>query len=95
MLDHLTNQFERVEAMQQQLVARATGGGGDNALYVLLRRELLDDPTVASRLPRYVRTCGDLEQFWRWIKPERATYAARQELIWGDFRPILDHLGTV
>lgn len=91
-LNDLKTRLDQVEALQNQLLAQATNGGGDNAAYVLLRRILLDDPVVGPRLPRYVRTAGDLAQFWQWIKAERGTYAERREIIWGDFRPILDYL---
>lgn len=91
-LNDLKTRLDQVEALQNQLLAQATSGGGDNAAYVLLRRILLDDPIVGPRLPRYVRTAGDLAQFWQWIKAERGTYAERREIIWNDFRPILDHL---
>lgn len=39
-----------------------------------------------------MRTCGNLGQFWQWIKGEHASYAGRSALIWGDFRPLLDQL---
>ncbi len=91
-VDDLTTRVEQVEALQNQLLAHATGGGADDAAYVQLRRALLADPLVGPRLPRYVRTAGDLGQFWQWIKYERPTYAERRALIWADFRPLLDHL---
>ena len=91
-LEDLTTRLDQVEALQNQLLAQATSGGADNGAYVMLRRVLLDDPVVGPRLPRYVRTAGDLAQFWQWIKYERSTYAERREIIWNDFRPILDHL---
>jgi hypothetical protein len=85
----------RVTALAQQLVARATGGGSDDALYAWLRRELLTDPAVGPRIPRYVRVARDLGQFWDWIKEERPSHAGRTELIWTDFGPILDHVARL
>lgn len=94
-IEYLETRRDRVKALQQLLVARATHESANDALYAQLRRDLLGDSTVAPRLPRYVRTCGDLGQFWQFIKYERGTYVERRTLIWDDFRPILDHLDAI
>ena len=87
--------LDKVELLQNQLIGQATSGGGSNEVYVRLRRELLADPTVGPKLPRYVRTCGDLGQFWQFIKPKFRSYAERREFIWNDFRPLIDEVAGV
>jgi hypothetical protein len=76
------------------LLARATGAGAgdDNESYRQLRNELFDIVDIKEALPRFVRTCGDLSQFWHLIKskPELSTYASRREFIWEAFRPLLN-----
>ena len=89
-----STRLEQVEALQNVLIAQATSSG-DNATYVQLRRELLSDAAIAARLPKYVRTCGDLSQFWQFIKYEYATYRERRDFIWNGFRPLLDFLAGV
>lgn len=84
--------LDKVEQLQNQLIGQATAGGADNSTYVRLRRDLLADPLIGPRLPRYVRTCLDLSQFWQFIKYELPTYQQRREFIWSAFRPIIDHL---
>lgn len=61
-------QIQKVEELQNLLIAQATGGDGDNSDYVRLRSELLGDPLTQEALPRFVRTCRDLSQFWQYIK---------------------------
>jgi abortive infection Abi-like protein len=84
--------LDKIEQLQNQLIGQATSGGADNSTYVRLRRELLADPAVGPRLPRYVRTCLDLSQFWQFIKYKFSTYQERREFIWSAFRPVIDQL---
>jgi hypothetical protein len=84
---------EKVEAVQNILIATATSGsGGDYGDYVELRKELLADAATKQGLPRFVHTCRDLSQFWQFIKYKYPTYAERREYIWGEFRPLLEAL---
>lgn len=86
----------RVCALAEQLVAAATGGeGADDARYAQLRQELLTDPAVGPRIPRYVRMARDLGHFRQWVRDQRPSYDGRRELIWTDFGPILEHIARV
>lgn len=84
--------FTKVETLQNMLIARACGGGMDDAEYTLLRRELLAIPRVKKLLPTFVETCRSEFQFWQFIKYHDRTYAGRREAIWEAFRPLLDDL---
>jgi hypothetical protein len=83
---------ERVERLQNVLVAHATGGEGDSGDYLELRAELLKNPLTKGQLPRFIHTCRDLSQFWQFIKFKLGTYAERREFLWGEFRPLLGAL---
>jgi hypothetical protein len=83
---------EKVEALQNMLVSLATGGQVTNEEYKALRNDLLDNPIVKDRLPRFVRTCRDSTQFWQFIQPKFPTYRERRAYLWSEFRPILDAL---
>lgn len=83
---------EKVEIFQNLLIATATGGSSDDAEYRRLRSELLANPLLRDRLPRFVRTCRESYQFWQFIKYEYRTYHERREYLWGEFRPILEML---
>ena len=91
-IDGLTR-LEAVQMLQNVLVGFATGGGGDNSVYVGLRRRLLADAAVSGRLPSYVKTCLSLAQFWPTIQHEGG-YAARRERLWADFGAIIGQLET-
>ena len=93
-VDDLTSDVERAECLQNILLARATGGGslGDGANYRALRTIFIDSPLLSPLLPRIVRTCRDLSQFWAFIKYEKSSYAERRELIWQNFQPLMEHL---
>ena len=84
--------FEQAEALQNLMISHATGGHENNADYVRLRQVLLSNAAVESLLPRFVRTCRNLDQFWQFIKYEHGTYAERRDLIWSEFNPLLEAL---
>jgi hypothetical protein len=82
---------EEAEALQGILVSQATGGNEDDVAYLRLRQLIMADPTLAALLPRFVRTCRSLSQFWQFIKGKYGTYAERRTYIWDEFRPLLDY----
>lgn len=84
--------IEKLAMLEGTLIDAATGGSGDNALYVHLRRELVQDEELKPLLPAFVRSYRDLSAFWGWIKYEEGTYAGRRKLIGEAFTPIMDHL---
>ncbi|HEX6374009.1 MAG TPA: abortive infection family protein [Longimicrobium sp.] len=81
----------QVEALQNVTLSYATGGAADDVAYQQLRALILDDGSIAGKLPRFVRTCRDIKQFWAYIK-KYDTYQERREHIWAEFRPVLDQL---
>jgi hypothetical protein len=88
----MDERFEKVKTLQNLLLSHATGSPADGADYFRLRRELLADPEIAPLLPRFVRTCRDLGQFWAYIKTKFGHYAERRQYLWDEFRPALEYL---
>ena len=82
--------FEKVESLQNLLISRATGGEAHEAQYKMLRSALMNDSLLKDKLPRFVRTCFDLNQFWNFIKHEFSSYHERREFLWNEFKPILE-----
>lgn len=82
--------LEKVEALQNLLVSYATGGQASDVDYKQLRGELLAQPTIRDQLPRFVRTCRDLHQFWQFIKHKFSTYRERRTYLWEEFGSIID-----
>ncbi|MBN5161007.1 MULTISPECIES: abortive infection family protein [unclassified Stenotrophomonas] len=88
----MNDAFDQAEALQNLLIAHATGGRESNQDYAKLRSSLMSNSSVESLTPRFVRNCRNLDQFWQFIKFERSSYAERRQLIWDAFRPILETL---
>lgn len=84
--------LERVTMLEGILIDAATGGSSDDATYVYLRREFMQDESLKAILPTFVRSYRNLSAFWGWIKYEEGTYAGRRKLIGEAFTPLIDYL---
>lgn len=83
---------EEAESLQGILISQATGGNENDIAYLKLRQVIMADVTLATMVPRFVRTCRSLSQFWQFIKGKYGTYAERRDYIWEEFRPLLDYV---
>jgi hypothetical protein len=63
------SRIDQIETLKMILIARATGKGNSEATYQQLRDELLSDPELADLIPRFVRLCRSLDDFWEFIRP--------------------------
>jgi hypothetical protein len=84
--------YNEAEALQNLLVAQATGGHEDGNEYLRLRQVLLSQPAIEAQLPHFLRTCRSLFQFWEFIKYKFRHYADRRAFVWNEFRPLLELL---
>ena len=85
--------IEKVEELQDLLMAYATGTSPDADAYNSLRKLVLADPSVRTLVPKFVRDCRSYSQFWAFIKGH-STYAERRRYIWDEFAPLLQTLET-
>jgi hypothetical protein len=87
--------LEKIEALQNVMLASITGGARDDEAYKQIRDELFAVPPLKRALPRFVRTCSDLTQLWHYIKSQEnlPSYASRRQYIWDAFRPLLAGAG--
>jgi hypothetical protein len=85
-----TELFEQMESLQNLLISRATGGEAYDAQYKNLRNILINNPLLSEKLPRFIRTCFDLNQFWSFIKNQFGSYRERREYLWNEFKPVLE-----
>ncbi len=83
--------IEKIETLQNIMLASVTGGVRDGETYKQLRDEFLELPGLREALPRFVRTCADLSQLWHFIKSQEGlgSYASRREYVWNGFRSLL------
>lgn len=87
-----TQLLEDVESLKNILVAAATGQGTDDSEYIRLRHKLVSNAVVRDKLPRFVRTCRNLGEFWPIIKEQDGTYAGRRRYLAEQFDPLLTFL---
>jgi hypothetical protein len=91
--------LEKLATLQNMLVSysRYESGNVDAAEFKSLRDELLQNPTIRVKLPRFVLVHRDFRQFWSFIKHQSASYEGRRMYICSEFAPVLDfveHAGS-
>ena len=82
--------LENLERFQLLLVNYATGGQAEEADFQQLRGQLQSIPSLWDRLPRFVRTCGNLEDFLAFIRLNSSTYRDRRDFLRQEFAPLLE-----
>jgi hypothetical protein len=81
-----------VESLRNILISRATGGFASEIEYKRHRERLLKSGINDKLIPRFLKTCSDLSQFWGFIKARYSTYQERREFIWQDFSVLIEDL---
>jgi len=86
--------YDRALALQELLVAYATGNGhsGADEEYVALRRDVLAHAASKKLAPDFIRNSRTLPTFWGWIKGQSPSWEPRRVLIRQAFQPLLDAL---
>lgn len=84
--------LEDVESLKNILAAKATGERTNEAVYLRLRQRLTTHALVQDKLPRFVRTCRTLGEFFAFIKEQSGTYAGRRRFLAEQFDPLLTFL---
>lgn len=80
----------QVESLQNLLISRATGNQESNAEFTRLRQIILENTALDVLIPKFIKTCRNIDQFWQFIKYEFGSYQERRDFIWNEFRPLLD-----
>ena len=88
-----TDKLERGMTLRNGLVALCEGGANmDDAVYRLLRREFMDDPTVSHLVPPFVRTNQDTAAMWAFLKGHSGKWEPRRQFVRQQFSPLIDRL---
>ena len=82
----------KLETLQDNLIAIATGSSGDDLEYKTLRTELLNNEELKKLLPDFLQTNRTTGQFWQYIKFKFPTYAERRKYIWDEFAKSLNFI---
>jgi hypothetical protein len=88
--------LDEVEMLQNLLLAQIRGSmetaKRDDADYRKLRMSLMQHDDILPLLPRFIRTCRDLIQFWVKIKGDYEHYNEREKFVREHFAPLFDEL---
>lgn len=90
----IDDEISKIESLKVMLISRATGGVGNDTEYKQLRRDLLTNTRISKYLPRVIKICRDLSEFWGFIKTEFRTYEERRAYLRNEFDPVLTILET-
>ena len=81
-----------VESLRNILISRATGSLPSDEDYKKHRIILIRSGITEELIPRFIKTCTDLAQFWGFIKARYSTYQQRREFIWQEFAVLINEL---
>lgn len=88
--------YDIAKLLHDVLVAVSTGKSYDDAEMVLnyqsVRKILMQNRSVSSLLPDFVKKYRDLPAFWGFIKNEPGGYAERRRYLGEAFAPLFDYL---
>lgn len=87
--------LQKVENLKEMLVSIATSSSYKNSTnqeYKLLRRELRSIPLLKAKLPPFIHSCRDFDEFWGFIKQKFAHYQERRDYLQNEFDPVLSML---
>lgn len=87
---NVTDMLTFIVEFKYGLVSRATGGGYDNDKYIRIRKLLLDKKNFKHLAPQFVKSCRNIDEFWRFIKPKFPTYDERRDYLATEFNPIIE-----
>ncbi|ADR33562.1 serine/threonine protein kinase [Sulfuricurvum kujiense DSM 16994] len=87
--EYLKTDYEKLAYFVNLLKSRASGKNVSEREYTELREELLSNKILQSVLPTFIKTNGELNSFWRFIKDKFSTYDERTEFLTKEFEPIL------
>jgi len=88
-----TEKLERAMVLRNGLVALCEGGGKMNdAVYRLLRREFMSDPSTSELVPLFVRTTQDTSSMWAYLKDYADQWEPRRKFVRSQFVELIDKL---
>jgi len=92
--EYLDTDYEKLEHFVNLLKSRASGKDVSEREYAELREELLSNDVLEKVLPTFVKTNGELNSFWRFIKAKFETYDERTDFLTKEFEPIFSMLAA-
>lgn len=91
-IEFLKTNYEKIDYLSNLLKSRATGKEASDSEYKALRDELLSNRELEQYFPIWLKTNGDLNSFWRFIKEKFKKYDERTKFLSDEFLPLLNYL---
>ena len=91
-IEFLKTDYEKIDYLSNLLKSRATGKEASDDEYKALRSELLSNRKLEQYFPIWLKTNGDLNSFWRFIKEKFKKYDERTKFLSDEFLPLLNYL---
>ena len=95
MENEVSQVLEKSVLLKNIMVARATGTVQTDDEYGKLRFELMKHALTKDRIPKCVRTCRGLGEFWGYIQPMFSNYRDRRAYLMQEFQPLLEYLESL
>ena len=87
---NLLSNLERAEMLKNIVTSCAVGGSRDDSRdYASIRLQFMQSPDIAEKLPRFIKTCRNLQEIWDFIKPKFDHYNERREFIRTEFDSLM------
>jgi Abortive infection C-terminus len=86
------NSLEQARMLENILLVACEGHRTSNNLYIQLRSMLLDEPSIRSLLPPFVRTSRDLNHFWSYIRTISGQWEPRRVHVRQAMTPLVEYL---
>ena len=84
--------YDEVQTLKNIMIARATGETANKYEYESVRGSLISNAYIKEYLPRFVRTCRTLPEFWGHIKEVSSNYQGRRNYLSEEFNDVLTML---
>jgi hypothetical protein len=91
-LEEVSDDYERAQALVNILIDQATGKISEDFAFKELRSYFVKDNNLSQYIPRWLVFIRSLSQFWSFISKKSQTYAGRRDFLWGEFDSLLSYL---
>jgi serine/threonine protein kinase len=79
-----------LEQFKIGLMQRATGGQYENQEYIRMRNLILSEQSLNHRVPQFLKSCRNLDEFWVYIKAKHSTYEKRRTYLTTELNSLIE-----
>src|SRR5699024_10275120 len=88
-----TQLIQVLDNYKDNIINYSTGKGEDDSFnYIEMRKELLTNSFINSRIPDFIKQNRNIDEFWSFIKTAYATYEERRVFLRKEFNDLINSL---